>query len=467
MKLIVRSDTLCINDDLFLMSDIYDADFYKKSNELAANYLNSTWYVNELFLNFFQKSIALDCFLVNKDIDEIDASQASTLLYYYLEDLAKKKNIKLIGKKRISKVKSVVFFNLEIFFSAIYLLYLLLKIPFHKVKKENVIFSIVRTPASKSKIKELKIPFYYEDPKSKESVYKFVNRKERVKWVIRSFFVSYKQVKTLKEIMRKHFQLNSSLIIYSFYGNRLVHTNLYFSLLDFIFKRFKAEVFYTGNNLDRYALIEEELSKKNNIKLICLPHGLEYGFKLPYGFIGNVFYATSFEAMRHFNTLYNTNKFLFDKKIISTILKKRNTFEKSLKIVFFTEPRESYLNHIIIEKILPILDKYKLKLSLKLHPKDNINEYLIYKLDFVEDFDMSISNNICFARKSTVLLEAIYNNSSSAAILLNKKDETVFFNFPSLQSSEINTFFTIENLTDWIKNEFEKRNKKNKNAKKL
>lgn len=464
MKLIIDASTLIVGNDSFLLSDIFDKDFYTASDAVAEKFTNDTWFVNELYLNFIQKSIALDIFLTKNKIKIIDATNSSSFLFYFVEDLAKKKNIKFIGKKRFSKIINIFTFHLELVSSSLFLFFLLLKIPYVKFFESNdyTKFSITRTPASKIKIKRLNIPMKYEDPKNKKSIYSLFKRTKRLSWVMKSWITSYKQIKALNVLMRKYIGVNSRFLLNSFYGRRIVHVGLYNNLLDFSFRTFNVKEFYTGNNLDRFAMIEESLSKKYGIKLICIPHGLEYGFKLPKCFIGDVFYTTSSNAENHLKDLYKREKFVFKKDVISLLLKSEKSFEKTSRIVYFTEPREGYVNHHIINEMLPLLGKNKLEL--KLHPKDNINDYLKYNLNIIKNLDEAINNNICVARKSTILLEALYNNSSVTAILLNEKDKSIFLNFPSLQDPEIHKTFSVDSLAVWIMDELKKRKTLNTNG---
>jgi hypothetical protein len=87
---------------------------------------------------------------------------------------------------------------------------------------------------------------------------------------------------------------------------------------------------------------------------------------------------------------------------------------------------------------------------LKLHPKEKQEEYQKYNLEIIEDFNEAIIGNICFSRKSTILLEALYNDSISSAILINQKDKTIFSNFPSLQIKDINQAYNFKELANWI-----------------
>ena len=95
--------------------------------------------------------------------------------------------------------------------------------------------------------------------------------------------------------------------------------------------------------------------------------------------------------------------------------------------------------------------KEGLRLCLKLHPKDNLKNYSSFDVDLIDSIEEALINNICFARKSTTLIECIYNNSKAAAILTNSKDICLFHTFPSLQNKEIHVTTNVNELFKWIK----------------
>lgn len=458
MELYIKGNKLVYQDKTKLLQELHSEEFYQHSNATAHKYMNDSWFVNELFINFIQNAKAFELFLDSKSVSTINAKESSIELYSYAKDIALKKKIKLIGSKKFSLFKSRLKFHGQILASSLHLIYLMLRIPY---KKEAIIttdLALVRTPAAKGKIGALDVPLELEDPYEVDSIYRIFKRTRRVIWCIQSLFASYKHYRNLKKILKSYLGGHASFFIQTFYGKRLVHTNLYYYLLKSLLNKTNLHVFYTGNNLDRYAMIEEELTKGENIQLINIPHGLEYGFKFPKCFTGDVFYTTTQFASSYFNDLYQTKKFTFEHQIIKRIFCRKIGHKNKIgvpKIVYFSEPREPHVNHQIIQKLIPILERKNLNLSLKLHPKDAKEDYKVYGIEIIEDFNTSITNNVCFARKSTTLLEAIYNDSSSGAILINEKDQTIFNTFPSLQTEKIKTFTSIEELGDWIRKEYQ------------
>ena len=157
-------------------------------------------------------------------------------------------------------------------------------------------------------------------------------------------------------------------------------------------------------------------------------------------------------AAKHLNNLYGTNKFVFNKEIVEGMFKVKSA--KSLterKIVYFSEPREPEVNIQILKGLLDYLANTKL--CIKHHPKDNLSDYEEFngKIEVIQDLTDAIQGNICLSRKSTTLLEGVYNDSLCGAIIINEKDKAIFYNFPSLQDDAIEIFKSIEEAASWAK----------------
>tara|TARA_R110001606_G_scaffold292162_2_gene440086 strand:- start:675 stop:2057 length:1383 start_codon:yes stop_codon:yes gene_type:complete len=458
MKLVVFKDKFLWNKIEFSMDDLHTDDFYKFSNEISHKYYNNTYFVNELFINFTQNFLAIEFFIKENNIQSINLTKSSPELYYLIKEVAKKNSLNVNGNKNIDKLINIVRFYYLVFSSSIYLIYLMLKISFEKRNTETGVIAITRRKSCLNRMTKLNINTLFEDPNDINSIYKHIPKLTRVKFVVIALKESFFQLNEMKILMTGYIGKESKYLINSFYGKRIVHTMLYKNVLNSFFKLNNYSKFYTGNNLDRFAIIEEKIAKEFNLELICIPHGLEYGFKFPKCFTGDKFFATSEIARRYLNKLYNTTKFVFDLALLKTIYKLEKKKSDNAKIVYFTEPREKWVNHQIINELIPILNKDNLKLHIKLHPYDDIKDYNYEGVNIIKDFNEAICGNICFARKSTTLIEALYNNSSASSILLNAKDKTLFFSFPSLTTEEINRAFTIDQLYNWIKIEYKKNN---------
>jgi hypothetical protein len=453
-ELLIRHNKLEYRGDSFTINDLYTLDFIDYSNSKASLFCQDSYFVNELFLSTFQPWMALKNFVQLQGITRIRMKYPSVLLHALCLDLADQGEVKLKGGRRTSfllywRIHSYI----SLWATAFYLLLCMWKIPQRETSDSHPenIFILSRSPASERKMQNFSFPKRTEDIKVKHSLYANFSRTKRMIWVLKSFFNSFSQLRSI----RNHVQLlvgnHSVAIAYSFYGIRMVHTVLYEKLLDKYFQRHPKETVYTGNNLDRFSVVEEIMAKKHDLQVVCIPHGLEYGFRFPKGFSGDKFFATTKFAADYLNKMYQTTKFTFDEVVANKIFTVNKSIPyKERRIVFFTEPREVHVNIYILTVLLPLMTREGIRLSLKLHPKDNVKDYKSFDVDFIDDLEDALIGNICFARKSTTLLECIYNKSKAAAIVTNPKDAALFYTFPSLQTEEIYVAKTIDQLFEWI-----------------
>lgn len=145
-------------------------------------------------------------------------------------------------------------------------------------------------------------------------------------------------------------------------------------------------------------------------------------------------------------------KILFADNMFKTDKEFPNAKKGQRQVVFFSEAHEPEINLEIIEKLCSVFEKKGIKLVLKPHPRENINFYksVMDKIKYETNFDEAITGNICIARRSTTLVEALYNGSESYALLTNVNDYSVYKNYPSLQDSRITAFNDAEKLAEHI-----------------
>ena len=194
------------------------------------------------------------------------------------------------------------------------------------------------------------------------------------------------------------------------------------------------------------------MASKYQIKSFNIPHGIEYGFRFPKGFSSDVFYAHSQYAADYLNKLYSTTKYVYKKEVISRMFSYNCTKPHGQMIIFFTEPREANVNVEIINGLIPVVKELNKKLYIKLHPVEKPEFYKNIDVEIFTDYDTSLTGNICISRKSTILLEAIYNNSTPIAIITNPKDQATFNQFPALNAQEIIKTYSIDELGKVISN---------------
>ncbi len=448
----------------FSFEELFTDELFAKLDSLAPQYSNDSNYVNELYLNFIQPYLACENYVLTESENQkikINAVLANYKLRCFLADIQGahghiQSNTKIGAIHWLNKFKNHVI----VLATAFFLLYRMFRVKKNKSVTSSPELYLARTKASQTKFAALDVAYEIEDYSlSTNSIYSYYSLATRLAWVFSAWIKSYGQMRLIKKLMTQYVGKYTATYSLTFYAKRLVHTMLYEHIYDRLLKDKGARKAYTGNNLDRFALIEEKIANKLRVELICIPHGLEYGFRFPKGFTGNQFFTSSAYAAEFLNKLYSESKFVFDEALATTIFSAKHKLEQKRnqpKVIFFTEPREVEVNHTIIQYLIPKLQQENIKLSLKLHPKDDVNDYKVYELALEANLEDSLQQNICFARKSTTLLEATYNESAAAAILINAKDKAIFNTFPSLQDPRISQFFDLDSLVGWIQSEFKK-----------
>ena len=447
-RLIVKNMCFLFDGGDIPLTDLYTSDMYVYSNEQAPKFANDLFCVNESFSSLTQVYLAIEHYIIKNGIEEIDIKKADDILKLYLADLAKKYSLTCSWGIWLTKMKIGFVSWWYMLASSLYLAYLMAKIPQTKepIKVADK-FAVLRQKSAIQKFKAFtEIEKEYEDPYSKTSVYRFYPRLKRMGWALKSFREARN---TVKEMHVFYGRLLGDASVYAFdnhYRKRVVHGHLYKHLMTDYMLHFKGCTYYTGSNLDRYSVIEWDIAKSLSIKTVCIPHGLEYGYRFPKGFSSDLFYANSEFAANYLNKLYKTNKYIFDENVTSRMFKLPNAKEHEKMVVFFTEQQEFYVNQNILSTLEPKLKEKGIKLYVKLHPGDTKAHYEGCDYNYITDYTMSLTHNICVSRKSTVLLEALYNDTTAIAIITTQKDKAVFETFPSLNSDKIIKTYNVNDL---------------------
>lgn len=441
-----------VGNEKYTFEDLYTEDFYPYSNSKADLFKNDLFCVNESYSSITQKYYAIEFFIKKHNVTFVDFCKADSVFKLFAVGICKQNGIKYKGSACWAHMKLSLFAAVYRFVSMGYLLYLMLRMPKSSDKIEvSEEFAVLRQKSAIQKFKAFdNISKEYEDPYSKISVYRFYSRWQRVIWVINAYIDTFCYRSKMK---RAYCDLLGNHIIAAFdmhYQKRMVHGLLYGYLMDAYMSNFANKTYYTGSNLDRFSVIEDKIAKKYNIKTTCLPHGLEYGYKFPQGFSCDVFYANSQYAADHLNKLYNTSKYVYDDGITDKMFRLRDSAPHERNVVYFTEQQEVYVNKNILNAIIKPLSEKGIKVLVKLHPGDSKSNYHDCDFEYITDYAKAMTNNICVSRKSTVLLEAVYNNSTSIAIITTNKDRNVFETFPSLKSDKIIKTYSTDDLLEQI-----------------
>ena len=443
------------------LDSIYSRSFVESINQRADHTIWSSEYINEIFMYYCLKIMEYASVFKRSGSEEILVKIFSNSWSTYIA-AAREVNLKI-------NHKAILFYHMSnvilIFYSFIVILGLSLVMPtWVLIKRKKMMqkiydnISVIRSPASYDKMKYLEesnqVKFYFDDVAQRNStdssIYSHGSIYQRIlsliivpQMAIKDYFLILSDTNNLLGWQHVGFVL-------SYFSKRVVHKCIFGYFLNLTLKKNKQAVYYTGNKEDRFAVLEKRLCKKYGVKSVCIPHGVEYAFRSPAGLAGDVFYCTTPFAQKHLSNLYGDDrKFIYDKGIAKKMFSRGQPVSDIEQIVFFPESREPEVNL----SILKILVESGFTILVKLHIKDNPDNYKEYsdKFTYIDDFDFAISNKICLARKSTVLVEAIYNNSIPIAVLTDPKDRAyVEYMFPSLKDSQIKRVYTFEGLVEQL-----------------
>lgn len=452
-NLVINNRELTYNNRVFLVDDLYTQEFYEYSRRYVDSFYNSFYSVNEIYDNVYQDYLALQMFLDQNNVEKINLSKADEDICFYMADLARKKGIPFSGANLLfRRIRNKVDFSITKFASLGYFLILMARIPYSGEKiEQHKKFSVIRAKSSAGKIKRFTdIHQEFEYPFNNQTIYRLFKLGEKWRWVIKAYFRSFGVMREFRTFYSALSGEWSVLALNNFYKRRIVHAELYKLMLDEYFSHFHGCVFYTGNNLCRFSVIEDQLAIKHGIKTYNIPHGIEYGFKYPKGFSSDVFYANTQYTADWLNKLYNTDKYIFDEEVTTKMFKLDNVKPHERYVVYFSEPREVEVNIQIVTELIPLLKERGITLYLKLHPGDVKSNYDHLDAPQLTDYTEAMVGNVCVARKSTCLLEAIYNESTPIAIITNPKDQTIFDLFPSLNTEKIIKTHSVPELFEQI-----------------
>ena len=453
-SLLLKGDTFIYNGKKFKLDDLFTSETFEYADKNVDRFNSNNIFDNALYFIFILNIIAIEFFLMKNGIEQILFEDPDILLKSYLMDAGKHIGVDVKEQSRNTKILLLNprFINRGIYF------YLLFQQICIRKRKRRINYRkdicIIRTTAAKKKIKSKDDrEFFYEDKIAKGSLYNYFSIKERLQCLNSAVNKADRMLGVLDKVLKNWNLTNTYYFIMKYASLRFLPVCFYGSVFDKLLDEPWKGRFISGNNLDMYACIEEDIALKHNMQTICIPHGAEFGYKYPHGYTGSIFYATSETVANHLNRLYNTEKFIFDKNIVKSMFEVEcKTTKKLRRLVYFSEAKDFDANILILKGLIEYLKDTGIIIYVKLHPKDSRDRYktIIDNIIFIDDFEDSICNNICIARKSTTLIEGIYNDSICAAILINEKDKSIYQTQPSLQDHRIKVFYSIASLSRWI-----------------
>ena len=473
MKLNVRDNTLIINEEVFSLELNYSK--FSSFNKRAELYKNSkVSFINTIFYQFYiKKTYLLEELTSNLKSENLEISEVKSDNILLMGVL--KKNEVIVNKNINYCLLNLLYVLKKVLINLKLVVYILATIGFtiskkkHKdslSNKKNVAF--INCNASMNKVKRFfefkkEEAFYLIDDKNITpesfgvanyiSFYNIFSKLNFIKLIPKFIYLTYKEFFKIKREINIEFNKYCSIEILNYSVPRIFQTvYIEYALSSWTNKnKENIETIYSGVRDERFSIIQQNIASKFEIDSICIPHGLAYSINYPKGIFGNTFYTSSKNEKKvlESNISQKNQRFVYDKNIIRYLYSVNFPAEKESEIVFFTDARNVELDNQIIQFLLDSFDNVKVKL----HPVDLISNYpILKKKDLIQDFRDAISNNIVVSRNSTVLLEAVYNNSKSFSVLLSKND--IFnsdFLYPSLSHEEIHKIYSMEELKKTIK----------------
>lgn len=452
MKAILKDKIIVYKSKEVDVNDLYTDAFYVYSDKEASKYYNETYGVNEVFNNLIQFYLAIKKWIEENQPSRVNVKYADKRFKFFVKDICDNLHVYVEGIGVGIRFFSWIEYHIMVFASAVDFIFLQSKIKYiDEPITTSDKFAVVRHKGAIKKFKRFnEISQEIESLYLSDSIYRLFPLRKRIGWIFKAYINSFITFKKMREFYCPLLGKNFKYPLMGFYKKRIVYAELYQLMLDEFFSHFEGKDFYTGNNLDRYSVIEDQLCIKHHIKSYNIPHGIEYGFKFPKGFSSDVFYVHSQYTADYLNKLYDTDKYVYEEEVIRRMFEYHCDKPHSKMVIFFTEPREVHVNVEIVNELLPKLNEKGIRLYLKLHPGDRQSNYEGLDVEFITDYELSLTGNICISRKSTILLEAIYNNSLPVAIITNPKDQTMFTLFPSLNAKEIVKTYNVNDLYDVI-----------------
>ena len=438
MKCIIKNNKLICNDNKLEIGDLFSDRTIEYANENAGLFYKKTCLVNELYETYVLPYYNISEYIKRENIDVIDINEANSVLIVLINSCAQNGLVKVVGNRKIKKGFKTSCTRIAAFF---YLLIYQIGQPMRLEKKESDAIAFIRSKAAKSKFSKFQnIDKLYENTPGVGNVYRQLPLFKRINLLLKAIRLSKQYENELKNTLTAYGLEKCIPVALFYYAKRMIHTGFYYLVENEIISNSTYKVLYTGNNLDRFAINEEKVAKNNNLELRVIPHGIEYGYRFPKGFIGDIFYTCSENAANYLNRLYKTNKYRYSEEISRRMFDLELSPQKPVQVIYYTEPREYMVNIEIVKKLIPILNEYNIPLFIKLHPVDVLENYkCLFDMGVqeIKEFNSAICGNICVSRKSTTLLEAVYKKSKAIAILINDKDRCIFHSFPSLQDKLI------------------------------
>ncbi|WP_439858867.1 hypothetical protein [Pseudomonas sp. MBLB4136] len=454
----IRSGELVGPDGLALdPGAVYSRSFLDQINHAADGVVGVSDYINEIFMHFYLRVMEIASLFRLSGAERV-RFRARVGQWSSVAMAAKGEGLPIGCASRLLFCLSGAALYVLAFFlvllSALVLPGLALLTRHARATDVAPVFSVIRSPAAYGKMRFLsetgQVAFYYDDllqrKSSAASMYAFGTAHQRGFSLLIVPLLAVRDYLLVASDCRKLLGWEGAGFVLYYFSKRIAHKCIFEYYFELLVKSGRCDTYYTGNKEDRFAILEKRLCKHYGVRAVCVPHGIEYAFRTPAGLVGDTFYCTTEQARRHLTGLYpGAQQFLFDEYVARQMFSRHQEVSPVRGLVFFPESRGLEVNRAILGELLGL----GYPVAVKLHPRDSVEHYRDYagRVTFVSDYDASISSKVCVARKSTVLVEAIYNNSTPVAVLTDQRDRAyVEHMLPSLTDSQIRRVYSVEEL---------------------
>lgn len=456
-KTIIIKDNILIHEDReILFEALYTNGFYEYLNSIADNFNFGTVIDNVIFEYYLRPMLSFVFYLKKNEIEYVEIKKTSKKNKRIIASASAYFGIPCNAKSAKIPLCKHIYNSTLLLLAAIYLFFFSLSEKYLPNKKRNGCdVWIIRDDAIRQKVYERDNTIVLEESRiGCGSLYQNIKRAYRWINILKSYKRAKREYCLIQAVLNENKLSGLSTLILPYFAKRLTHIFYWgYSLETLIENGSVGNSVITGNFCDAYAEVEKRVSRKYKKKLVVFPHGLEDGYKLPNGYTGDVFYATTEYSCNYLNRLYQTNKFVYDEFVINSMLRK-NYFNDERKCVFFTDGTGNELDIEQIMHISKFLKQHGQKLYIKLHPHEKDMKYKgIANTDYIRKIEEALCGNICISRGSTVLIEAIYNKSVPLQTLIGDNNLACANVIPSLVDEHIAHVSSYEELDALILDE--------------
>lgn len=468
-ELIVKKGIIYINGIMVDVDEYLTIEYLEYINLQSKRFeLPKSFFTNEIFLSliFNSKLFIYEYILKKEKIEKVIVYDYS-LNNIYIRDATFNLNISfkqpiyldflLSLREKINNISSLISFISYLVMTLFFMTYQIFKN--HKPLRidNNKKFIIVHCKAGLNKIKkyiQLKGNDFilFIDPsvlpinnnQNCYSTYSLISWTDHFEILKSIFKKSYLGFLDLKIVISNNCSSYTSSLMLKEFSKRIPHYIYTKRAMKNILSFMNDNEFIHTEKESRWGALCNDLAKSYNKNPIGIPHGLEYAIKFPLEIFGEKVYCTSVNAERKMKNLYPERNFIYDSKLQEVIYSCNINDDTKRKIIFFTEGR----NHFKDEEIINQLIKSKIDFYIKLHPLDSLSNYsLESSVKFIHDYRSAISNNVCIARNSSILLESTYNNSIPISIIVDSMDKFICdFLYPSLNHEAILKIYSVKEL---------------------